>query len=43
MSQQVAAKVHATREGIVRNGLVHGEQALDAVLYSLIPADLPAN
>ncbi len=39
-SQRVAEKVQATREGIIRNGLVHGEQALDAVMFSLIPADL---
>ncbi len=39
-SQRVAEKVQATREGIIRNGLVHGEKTLDAVLFSLIPADL---
>jgi len=39
-SQRVAEKVGATREGILRNGLVHGEHAVDAVLFSLIPADL---
>lgn len=39
-SQAVAVKVGAQREGVLRNGLVHGERALDAVLFSLIPADL---
>lgn len=38
-SQRVAEKVQATREGIIRNGLVHGEKALDAWMFSLIPAD----
>ena len=39
-SQRVAEKVQATREGIIRNGLVHGDKPLDAVMFSLIPADL---
>ncbi|NOZ39483.1 MAG: GNAT family N-acetyltransferase [Planctomycetes bacterium] len=38
-SQRVAEKVQATREGIIRNGLVHGEKSLDAWMFSLIPAD----
>ncbi len=38
-SQRVAEKVRATREGIIRNGLVHGEKAIDAVMFSLIPED----
>ena len=38
-SQRVAEKVCATREGVIRNGLVHGESAHDAVLNSLIPSD----
>ena len=39
-SQRVAEKVQATREGLIRNGLVHGEKTLDAVMFSLIPSDL---
>ncbi len=39
-SQRVAEKVGATREGIQRNRLVNGERIDDAVMYSLIPADL---
>ncbi len=38
-SQRVAEKVQATREGILRNGLVHGDNPLDAVMFSLIPTD----
>jgi RimJ/RimL family protein N-acetyltransferase len=39
-SQRVAAKLGATREGIVRNRLVlHGEAA-DAVVFSLVARDL---
>lgn len=39
-SQRVAEKVGATREGTIRNGLIHREEPRDAVLFSLIPADL---
>jgi ribosomal-protein-serine acetyltransferase len=39
-SQRVAAKAGAAREGVLRNRLVvHGE-ARDAVMFSLIPADM---
>lgn len=38
-SQRVAEKVGATREGIMRNGLMLPEGPSDAVLYSLIPSD----
>lgn len=39
-SQRVAEKVGATREGVMRNGLINGENVVDAALYSLIPSDL---
>lgn len=40
-SQRVAEKAGATREGVLRNrNLVHGKLQ-DAVMYSLIPGDLP--
>ena len=39
-SLRVAEKVGATREGIQRNRLVNGNRIDDAVMFSLIPADL---
>ena len=39
-SQRVAEKAGATKEGILRNGLVVRDQIFDAVMYSLIPDDL---
>jgi RimJ/RimL family protein N-acetyltransferase len=40
-SQRVAEKAGAVREGILRNRItVHG-RVLDAVVFSLIPPDLP--
>ena len=38
-SQRVAEKVGATREGILRNGLIKDDEPIDSVLFSLIPAD----
>ncbi len=40
-SQRVAEKAGATREGILRNRLLLHGKLHDAVLYSLIPGDLP--
>ena len=39
-SQRVAEKVGAVREGTLRNRFWLGGDAVDAVLYSLVPADL---
>ena len=39
-SLRVAEKAGATREGVLRNGLVLHDRALDAVMFSLIPGDL---
>ena len=39
-SQRVAEKVGAIREGIQRNRLVTDDRIDDAVMFSLIPADL---
>ncbi len=39
-SQRVAEKVGATREGLHRNRLVNDGRIDDAVMFSLIPADL---
>ena len=39
-SLKVAEALGATREGIARHGLVDGGTPRDAVLFSLIPADL---
>ncbi len=39
-SLRVAEKAGATREGLLRNGLVLRDRALDAVMFSLIPGDL---
>ena len=39
-SQRVAEKAGATKEGILRNRLLNHGKPTDAVLYSLIPADL---
>ena len=39
-SLRVAEKAGATREGVLRNGLVLRDRALDAVMFSLIPGDL---
>jgi RimJ/RimL family protein N-acetyltransferase len=39
-SQRVAAKLGATREGIVRNRLVVRGEAADAVVFSLVARDL---
>ncbi len=39
-SQRVARKAGATREGVLRNGLMHDDQPRDAVLFSLTPPDL---
>lgn len=39
-SQRVAEKAGARREGILRNRLFVHERAYDAVMFSLIPADL---
>ncbi len=41
-SQRVAEKAGATREGILRNRLTLRGKQLDAVLFSLTPADLRA-
>jgi ribosomal-protein-serine acetyltransferase len=38
-SQRVATRAGATREGIARNRLRHGQKQLDAVVFSLVPAD----
>ncbi len=40
-SQRVAEKAGASREGILRNRLLLHGKLHDAVLYSLIPGDLP--
>jgi len=40
VSQRVAEKAGARREGILRNRLVIGKQVHDAVMLSLIPGDL---
>jgi len=40
ISQRVAEKAGATREGILRNRLFIREQVHDAVMFSLIPGDL---
>ena len=42
LSQRVAEKIGARREGIARNRLTLEEKQIDAVIYSLIPADLRA-
>lgn len=39
-SHRVAEKLNATREGVKRNGFIHGEQVVDMVMYSLLPEDL---
>jgi ribosomal-protein-serine acetyltransferase len=39
-SLRAAAKAGATREGVLRNRLFTGNEAQDAVMFSLIPADL---
>ena len=39
-SHRVAEKLNATREGVTRNSFLHGDEPVDMVLYSLIPADL---
>ena len=39
-SQRVAEKAGATKEGILRNRLLNHGKPTDAVMYSLIPADL---
>lgn len=39
-SQRVAEKAGATKEGILRNGVIKDGHPCDAVLYSLIPQDL---
>lgn len=39
-SHRVAEKLSATREGVKRNGFIHGQQPVDMVMYSLIPGDL---
>jgi RimJ/RimL family protein N-acetyltransferase len=39
-SQRVAAKVGATREGVARNRLMVRGTPLDAVVFSLVPADV---
>ena len=39
-SQRVAAKVGATREGILRNRIVVHDKIHDAVMFSIIPGDL---
>jgi ribosomal-protein-serine acetyltransferase len=41
-SQRVAEKVGAKREGIMRDRFFLYGQAYDAILYSLLPADLDA-
>ena len=40
-SQRVATKAGATREGILRNRLILRGKPVDAVMFSLIPRDLP--
>lgn len=40
-SQRVAEKAGATREGVLRNRLLVHDKLHDAVVYSLIPGDLP--
>ena len=40
VSQRVAEKVGATREGILRNRLIVRDRTYDAVMFSLIPQDL---
>lgn len=40
VSQRVAEKVGAKREGILRNRLLFHRHPLDAVLFALIPEDL---
>jgi RimJ/RimL family protein N-acetyltransferase len=39
-SRRVAEKIGAPREGVLRNRILHRDGIEDAVLYSLIPADL---
>ena len=39
-SQRVAGKLGATREGEFRNRLVVRGEAVDAVVFSLVPRDL---
>ena len=39
-SLAVASRLGAVREGLTRNGSVHGDSVLDAWLHSLIPGDL---
>jgi RimJ/RimL family protein N-acetyltransferase len=39
-SQRVAEKAGARREGVLRNRLLIRGESLDAVLFSLVPADL---
>jgi ribosomal-protein-serine acetyltransferase len=41
-SQRVAGKAGAQREGILRRRLLLRGQSLDAVMFSLVPADLSA-
>jgi ribosomal-protein-serine acetyltransferase len=40
-SLRVATKLGAAREGIARNGIVVAGQPHDAIVYSLLPSDLP--
>jgi RimJ/RimL family protein N-acetyltransferase len=39
-SRRAAERAGARYEGALRNGLVHGDAAFDAALYSLLPDDL---
>jgi RimJ/RimL family protein N-acetyltransferase len=39
-SQRVAMKAGATKEGILRNGIVVRDKIYDVIMYSLIPEDL---
>ena len=39
-SQRVLEKLGATREGVLRNGLMQYGQPIEAIMYSLIPTDL---
>ena len=40
MAQRVAEKLGARREGLFRNRLVVRGDAVDAVVFSLVPGDL---
>ena len=40
-SQRAAEKAGAKREGTLRQGLIISDQTHDAILYSLLPQDLP--